>query len=213
LATALDKISCQCDGGGVLDVAVIDDPSAALAALDPVRARLLAELASAPASAAGVAARLGLPRQKVGYHLKALQEQGLVVEVDQRRHGGLTERVLAASAGAYVVSPSAMGAAGADPSRVPDRLSASYLVALAARVVREVGALVRGAERAGKRLPTLSIDTDIRFRSAEERAAFAAELGAAVGSLAARYHDESAPGGRWHRVVVVSHPRPAEEPS
>lgn len=195
------------------DVAVIDDPAAAVVALDPVRARLLAELASEPASAAGVAARVDLPRQKVGYHLKALQEQGLVVEVEQRRHGGLTERVLAASASAYVVSPSAMGAAGADPARVPDRLSASYLVALAARVVREIGILVRGAEQAGKRLPTLSIDADIRFRSAAERAAFADELAAAVRSLASRYHDESAPGGRWHRVVVVSHPRPSEEES
>ena len=194
------------------DVAVLDTAAAALVALDPTRARLLAALAEEPASAAGVAARVDLPRQKVGYHLKALQEQGLVVEVEQRRHGGLTERVLAASAGAYVVSTAAMGGAGADPARVPDRLSASYLLALAARVVREVGALVRGAEDAGKRLPTLSIDADIRFRSAAERAAFADELAAAVRSLAARYHDESAPGGRWHRVVAVSHPRP-EEPT
>ncbi len=52
-------------------VAVLDDPGAALAALDPMRASLLAALAAEPASAAAVAARLGLPRQKVGYHLNA----------------------------------------------------------------------------------------------------------------------------------------------
>lgn len=192
-----------------LAVAVIDDPATAVAALDPVRARILAALAEEPASAAGVAARIGLPRQKVGYHLNALADRGLVVEVEQRKHGGLTERVLAASAAAYVVSPTAMGTAGADPDRIGDRLSASYLVALAARAVGEVGRLARGAAAAGRRLPTLSIDTDIRFASAADRAAFADQLAATVADLAARYHDESAPGGRWYRVVALAHPRPA----
>ena len=193
------------------DVAVIDDPVAAVVALDPVRSQLLAALAAEPGSAAAVAARVGLPRQKVGYHLMALREQGLVVEVEQRRHGGLTERVLATSAAGYVVSPASMGAAAADPARVPDRLSASYLLALAGRVLREVGALVRGAEQVGRRLPTLSVDADVRFGSAEERARFADDLAAAVRSLVSRYHDESAEGGRWYRVVTLSHPRPYEE--
>jgi len=194
----------------MLDVAVIDDPAAAVAALDPVRSALLAALAIEPSSAAGIAARLGLPRQRVGYHLNALEQQGLVQEIETRRHGGLTERILAPSAAAYVVSPAALGAAGSDPDRVADRLSAAYLIALAARVVREVGASVRGAERAGKRLPTLSLDTDVRFRSPADRAAFADELAAAVRSLVARYHDESG-SGRWYRVVTVAHPRPAKE--
>ncbi len=195
------------------DVSVIEDPAAAVVALDPVRSRLLAALAEQPASAASLAARIGLPRQRVGYHLKALEEHGLVVEVDQRRHGGLTERVLGASAPAYVVSPGAMGPASTDPARVRNRLSAAYLIALAARVVREVGRLLPTAERAGKRLPTLSVDVDLRLRSAQDRTAFAEELGAAVRSLAARYHDESAHHGRWYRVVVMSYPRPDKEPA
>ncbi len=193
------------------DVAVLEDPATAIVALDPLRSRMLASLATEPASAAGVAVRLGLPRQKVGYHLNALAEQGLVVEVTSRRHGGLVERIFASSAASYVVSPSAMGAAAADPRRLPDRLSAAYLVALAARVVREVGGLLGGSEAAGQRLPTLSIDTDVRLRSAAERAAFADELAAGVRSLVARYHDESAPAGRWYRVVALAHPRPQED--
>ena len=195
------------------DVAVIDDPAAAVVALDPIRSRLLASLAGEPASAAGLAARLGLPRQKVGYHLNALQDRGLVAEVEQRRHGGLTERIFAASAATFIVSPAAMGDAAPDPVHMPDRLSAAYLVALAGRALREVGALLRGADAAGKHLPTLAIDTDLRFRNAAERAAFAEELGDAVRSLAARYHDESAPGGRWHRVVAIAHPKPQEKSS
>jgi DNA-binding transcriptional ArsR family regulator len=195
----------------VPDVAVLDDPQAAAVALDPLRSRLLAELARAPASAAGLAARLGLPRQHVRHHLVALEGQGLVVEVDRRRHGGITERVLAASAAAYVVSPAALGPAAAEPAKVPDRLSAAYLVALAARAVREVGALLQGAERAGKPLPTLSVDADVRFATPADRAAFAAELAVAVRALVARHHDESAGDGRWYRVVAVSHPRPPSE--
>ncbi len=193
------------------DVAVLDDPQVAAAALEPTRARLLAALAAEPASAASVAVRLGLPRQRVGHHLRALEDKGLLVEVGRRRHGGLTERVLTASARAYVVSPAALGPAAADPAAVADRLSAAYLLALAARAVREVGALVRGAERAGRRLPTLSVEADIRFASAADRAAFAEDLAACVRDLAARYDDESASGGRTYRVVALSHPRPAEQ--
>ncbi|HLL68189.1 MAG TPA: helix-turn-helix domain-containing protein [Micromonosporaceae bacterium] len=192
------------------DIAVIEDPATAVLALDPRRSRLLAALAAEPASAAALAARLGLPRQQTGYHLKALQDQGLVLEIGQRNHGGITERILAASAQGYVVSPAAMGTAGVDPTRMRDRLSAGYLVALAARAVREVGELLRGAQSAGKRLPTLSIDTEVRFASADDRAACAAELADAVRTIAARYHDESSPGGRWYRIVAISHVRPLE---
>ena len=90
-----------------------------------------------------------------------------------------------------------------------DRLSAGYLVALAGRVVREVGGLARRADAAGKRLPTMAIDTEIRFRSAEDRAAFADELTAALLDLAARYHHDD---GRPHRLVVAAHPKPEETP-
>ena len=89
-----------------------------------------------------------------------------------------------------------------------DRLSASYLIALAARIVREVGDLWRGARRSDKRLATLAIDTVIRFASPAERAAFTADLANAVAALAARYHDEKAPQGRPHRLVVASYPAP-----
>ena len=193
----------------MFDVQVIDDPAAAAVALEPVRSRLLAELAE-PASAAALAVRVGIPRQKVNYHLRALEAHGLVREAETRRWGGLTERRMVASAASYVVSPGALGPAAADPRRRADRLSAGYLIALAARMVREVGELLRGAEEAGKNLATLSIDTEIRFRSPAERAAFTRELTQAVTSLAARYHDEHAPGGRPHRLVVAAHPLPTE---
>lgn len=193
----------------MLDVHVIENPAAATIALEPVRSRLLSELAE-PASAAALAARLGIPRQKVNYHLRALEAHGLVRVAEKRQWGGLTERLLVATATSYVVSPRALGPVAADPARSADRLSASYLIALGARVVREVGDLLRRALEANKRLPTLAIDTEIRFRSAADRAAFTDELTRAVTTLVARYHDETAPGGRSHRLVVVAHPLPSE---
>jgi DNA-binding transcriptional ArsR family regulator len=191
----------------MLGIQVIDDPATATVALDPTRSRLLSELA-APASAATLASRVGLTRQKVNYHLNALEGHGLVRLAQERKWGGLTERLLVATAASYVVSPSALGRVAVDPDREVDRLSASYLIALGARVVREVGGLVRRATETGKRLATLSVDTEIRFRSATERAAFSSELTEAVAKLVSKYHDETAPGGRAHRLVVVAHPLP-----
>ena len=191
----------------MLAVEVIEDPAAAVVALEPVRSRLLAELAE-PASAATLAARLRIARQKVNYHLRALEEHRLVRVAKKRKWGGLTERLLVATAASYVVSPGALGPAAADPDRNPDRLSASYLIALAARAVREVKALLDRSAETDKRLPTLSLDTVIRFRSVADRAAFSNELTTAVMTLVSRYHDASAPGGRAHRLVLVAHPLP-----
>jgi DNA-binding transcriptional ArsR family regulator len=200
----------------MFEIHVIDDPAAAAVALEPMRSRLLAELA-APASAAALAARVGLTRQKVNYHLHALEAHGLVRLAHERRWGGLTERLLVATAASYVVSPSALGPVAVDPDREADRLSASYLIALGARVVREVGDLVRRAAEAHKRLATLAVDTELRFRSAADRAAFSHELTEAITRLVSKYHDESAPGGRAHRLVVMAHPLPQrsnpEEPA
>jgi DNA-binding transcriptional ArsR family regulator len=190
----------------VLDVEVIEEAAVAVAALDPVRAAVLAALGE-PGSATTVARQLGLPRQKVNYHLRILEEYGLVELVEQRPRRGLTERVLRATARGYVVSPGALGRSGADPART-DRLSTRYLIAMAARLVGEVGLLARRAEAAGRPLATLTLDTEIRFASAADRAAFTAELTDAVTSLVARYHDEAAPGGRPHRLVVAAHPLP-----
>ncbi len=100
----------------MLDIQVIDDPAAATVALEPTRSRLLSELA-VPASAATLATRVGLARQKVNYHLHALEVHGLVRLAQERKWGGLTERLLVATAASYVVSPSALGPVAVDPNR------------------------------------------------------------------------------------------------
>ncbi|GII49230.1 transcriptional regulator [Planotetraspora silvatica] len=189
----------------MFEVAVIEDAAAAEVSLDPVRARLLAELAVA-GSATMLAAKVGLPRQKVNYHLRALERHGLVELVEERRKGNMTERVMRATAASYVISPAALAAVQPDPSRSPDRLSARWLLAVAARLVRDVGVLITGAAAARRRVATFALDGEVRFASAADRAAFAEELAGAVAALVGKYHDETAEGGRDHRVIVAVHP-------
>ena len=205
----------------MLDVEVIDDPAAATVALEPVRSRLLSELAE-PASAATLAARLGIARQKINYHLRALESHDLVRVAEKRQWGGLTERLMIATASSYIVSPGAMGPVAVathsrHSARKIDGLSASYLIALAARAIREVSTLLRRSKALDKRLATLSLDMEVRFRSAADRTAFTNELTKAITTLVGRYHDASTPGGRSHRLVVMAHPLPqearAKEPS
>jgi DNA-binding transcriptional ArsR family regulator len=189
----------------MLDVAVIDDPAVAEISLDPMRARLLAELVE-PGSATMLAARVGLARQKVNYHLRELERHGLIELVEERKKGNVTERVMRATARSYVISPVVLAAVQPDPARSPDRLSARWLLALAARLVRDVGALIAGAAKARKPLATFALDAEVRFANPADRAAFAEELTKTIAALVSRYHDEQAAGGRDHRVVLAIHP-------
>jgi hypothetical protein len=85
------------------------------------------------------------------------------------------------------------------------------LLAVAGRLVSEVGELIGRSSVAGKPLATLGIDSEVRFASARDRAAFTAELAGAVNGLVAKYHDDAAPRGRPHRFVVALHPIIAKE--
>jgi DNA-binding transcriptional ArsR family regulator len=189
------------------DVRVLADAAAVEAALDPVRSAIL-EALTEPGSATTVAAALGSTRQKVNYHLKALEAHGLVELTERRTWGGITERFVRRTARRLVVAPDVLQRTAGDPDEVADHLSAAYLIAVNARAVSEVGAIV-GSTPAGTRLPTLTVDSVIGFRSPEDRAAFAADLQSAVAALAARYHHDD---GRPHRLTISSYPRP-EEPS
>lgn len=194
----------------------IADPGRAAILLNPLRLRLVEQLRE-PDSASGLARKLGLPRQKLNYHLRELERAGYVEEVEQRRKGNCVERVLRARARTWVISPEVLGALGADPAAVQDRFSSAYLVAVCARAIGDVARLREGARRAGMRLATMTLETEVRFASAGDRAAFAEELAASIARLAAKYHDDKAPSGRRFRFFLGGHPtvkataKPADE--
>src|SRR4026209_358757 len=131
----------------MLDIQVIDDPSTAAVAMEPTRSRILSELAS-PASAATLASRVGLARQKVNYHLRTLESHGLVELAEIRMRGGIAERMLRGKSATDGVAPAAIAGNGARPEQVADHLSADYLISLAGRIVHEVGTQARLADEA-----------------------------------------------------------------
>lgn len=185
--------------------------------LDPIRLEILARLRE-PESAAEVARGLGMPRQRVGYHIRALEKARLLRFVGERRRGNYVEHLLQATAACYVVGPSALGAVGPDTAGsgagLRDRFSSGYLIAAASRTIGEVATLRERARDAGKQLPTLTIESEVRFAAPDQQRAFAQELTESIARLIAKYHDAAAVGGRRFRIVVSGHPvLPADPPA
>jgi DNA-binding transcriptional ArsR family regulator len=189
---------------------VVRDADQAAALLAPLRMQILNTLRE-PGSATGVARQLGLPRQKVNYHLRELEQHRLLHFVEEQRKGNCMERIVQATARSYVISPEALGKLSDGVTPSSDRFSAAYLVSAAARVIRDLAVLGSRALSARKQIATLTIETEVRFASAGERAAFADELSRSVAALAAKYHHSTAPAGRTFRFVVAGLPKITKE--
>ena len=187
-------------------IELVTDPDRAATALSPDRRRLLAALVEAPDSATGLAERLGDSRQRLNYHLRELEKAGFLELVEERRKGNCVERVLRAKARHWLIDPAALAGLADEPLPPADRFSAAYLVALAARAIREVAGLTKKAVEGKKRLATLAIDTDVRLARPADFPAFADELARAVSEVIARHHDDDAPGGRRFRVLAGAWP-------
>jgi len=197
------------------NLAVLDSASSAAALLHPLRRRILESLAE-PDSAAGLARRLRLPRQRLNYHVRELARAGLLRRAGRRRKRNMIEQCYVATARSYALSPDLLGRLGADPRRVEDTLSAAYLLALAAQLQGELGRASREAAAQGKRLTTLSMNSEFRFENAEQRARFARALQAAVLDVIGRFAspaeraDGSAGAGRPYRLILGCYPEPPQ---
>jgi len=198
--------------------ALLDTAPRAAAVLHPLRQRILESLAE-PDSAAGLARRLRLPRQRLNYHVRELARAGLLRRAGRRRKRNMFEQCYVATARGYALSPELLGRLGADPGRVEDTFSAAYLLALAAQLQAELGRASREASAQGKRLTTLSMNSEFRFESAEQRARFARALEAAVVDVIGRFaspaerEDGTAGPGRPYRLIVGCYPVPPRSDS
>ncbi|WP_067812785.1 winged helix-turn-helix domain-containing protein [Actinomadura kijaniata] len=186
----------------------LDEPDTVAVVLAPLRRKLLAKLRE-PASATQLAAALGLPRQKVNYHLRALETAGLIELVEERRRRGCLERIMRARPGAVVVDPTVMSHDQDSPaeqlSLIQDQYAAEHLVDVAAATVRDVARMQVKADEAGKRLLTFTAETEVRFASPADVHRFTDELTEALREIAARFDTRD---GRQYRVVVAGHPTP-----
>ncbi len=180
----------------------------------PLRLAIL-RAAAEPRSATEIAAGLGLPRQRINYHIGRLRRAGFLLPAERRQRRGLFEQRYTASAKAYVIAPEALGPVAARADDMEDRLSAEYLLALAAQTQGELGQALGDAARKGKRVATLSISTEMRFSSPGQRARFARALQKAITRVVGRHSSpsntaEDAPAaGRLFRLVVGCYPPPA----
>jgi len=199
-------------GGSSLDL-VREPAQAAILLHHPLRLKILAALLERD-SATGVARRMKLPRQTVNYHVRELARARLLVRAGRRRCRHLFEQCYVATARGYVLSPELLGKLAADPAQVADTFSAKYLLGLASKLQSELARSVELAAAAGKRLATLSINTELRFTSPEQRAVFTRELQRTLLDLAARHSspfakaDGSPAEGRPFRLVVGCYPIP-----
>lgn len=187
-------------------VGYLEEPGTVQVALSPLRRRLL-NLLQEPASATMLAATLDMPRQRLGYHLRRLEEAGLVEVVEERQRRGFVERILKATAGDFVVDPSVMSSGEQRAfTRIHDRYAAEHLVNVAAATVRDVARMQARAESAGRRLLTFTIEADVRLGEPADVHRFTDELAAAVATCVAAFDTD---GGRSYRVVAGGHPTPA----
>ena len=198
---------------GAQPLDIIDDPARARAALQPIRLRLLHLLERAQ-SAPQLAKAIGMPRQRVLYHLRKLEAQRLVEAHDHGSVGRRIDRSYVRTATSYAIAPKTLGGVAVDRRTVADAFSSAYLSAVAGRALNDLAALGRAAAARGKRVPTLTLETEVRFATPADQRRFAGELTAALASLAAKYHRPDAPQGRTFRVFACGYPavpsRPAE---
>ncbi|MGJ6968281.1 helix-turn-helix domain-containing protein [Streptosporangium sp. G11] len=207
------------------EMTLMDEPDRLRVALTPIRRRLLGRLRE-PASAVQLAAEFDLPRQRVGYHLRVLEEAGLIELVEERPRRGFVERVMRVTANAFLVDPGVLaqadegdrageagdggGATGAAEvaegfRRVADQYAAEHLVEVAADTVRDVTRMAAAADRQGVRLLTFTLEARVRFAEPGDVHDFTDALADALSQVAARF---DTPGGRPYRLVAGGHPAP-----
>ena len=193
------------------ELRVLQSLASVSAVLSPIRLRLLENLGE-PDSAAGLARRLDLPRQKVNYHLRTLEREGLVELVEERQRRGCVERRLRNSARALVVSPTLLGRLAETPERARDRFSSAFLVERAARLVHEVAVLRERAAAVDQTLATFTLESELSFESPSAFKSFADELALELARLAARYDQPDRGASRRYRFVVGAHPAITKTP-
>src|SRR5689334_3983688 len=159
----------------------------------PLRSAVLSELRS-PASATEVASRLGESRQRVNYHVRALEQAGLIELVEERPRRGCTERVMRATCHAVVVEPRIVG----EVPGAQDRFAADTVLEGGARLVRDVAAARTAAAERGQRLLTFAIEAEIGLERPADVERFTDALADRIAELAAEF----GPGRRRYRIFL-----------
>ncbi|MDQ8755079.1 winged helix-turn-helix domain-containing protein [Sphingosinicella sp. LHD-64] len=187
-------------------LAMVEDAGTARLALSPLRQRLLARLRT-PASASALGDEFGMPRQKIGYHLRLLEKAGLIAEAGTRQRRGFTQKLYEARGDALIVDPMILAPTDPVATEKQDRFAAEHLVRTAAGLVREVSRMRDAAMGEGSRLLTFTVEADVAFARPSDVERFTSRLAEAVAAIAADFAPEGE--GRAYRVTIAGHPAAA----
>ena len=183
-------------------VASVSNAEAVQALVHPLRTQILEALRE-PASAAAVARQLNQARQRVNYHLKTLEQAGLVEQVGERRVGNFVESVYRAVARTFLVAPAVAWAGPRRAEALRSQHSLQALVLLGERLQRDAAGLLDRAAFDGEEIASASVTAEVKFAGEEERAAFLEEYMRALRPLLDRYGVKD---GATYRVVLAAYP-------
>jgi hypothetical protein len=186
---------------------ITDGKSAAVLLQHPLRSQLLAR-ATEPVSATELAAALGIPRQRMNYHVRQLIKAGFLKPAGRRLRRNLVERRYVATARSYALSSSMLGALSSNARKLPEQNSLPHALMTASVMQNELTAITEAASNAGVRVRVLSMATELRFDNAASRSEFATSLLDAMANLIGKHASESAPSSASgsYRLVVGLYP-------
>ncbi len=193
------------------EIHCITERAHAAEVLQPLRLEIL-QLAREPASASEISQKLGLSRQRVNYHVRILARSGFLQRAGRRRRRNMIEQRYVASARAFLLSPELLGGVGADWRRVEDTAGAGYLLALNCQMGSDLVRVCRESGRTGERASALSLKSQFRFESSEQRERFERALEKAVVRVVTDHTSpnlkpDGSPGpGSPYRLVLGCYP-------
>ncbi len=170
------KTTDLADATDAPSVTLLQNPDVVLAALSPVRRRILAALTE-PASATGISDSLGMTRQKVNYHLRALEAAGLVHLHEERPKRGVIERIMQRSQDVVLVDPATF--AETDLSR-RDVVGIAGVISTASDIIRHASTVARQASADGAKVAAVTLDTEIRLRDPAALRSLVADITAVI---------------------------------
>lgn len=189
------------------DVLYIEEFDQASTLMKPLRIEIIKRMAE-PCTCQDLAEALDESPQKIYYHVKALQNAGLVEKVEERRVRGIMEGIYQARARSYWLSPEIAGRVGGR-RKAQDQMSLGFLYTLAEELQADVGRL---AEVTDQPVPSLGLDAMIQLRDGEHRAEFMRDLQGMFQQLSEKYgntNEANDPStGQSFRIAFACYPKP-----
>lgn len=164
------------------EVLYIEDVDQAAALLKPQRIEML-KLMDHPRTCLELSKVFGETPQKIYYHIKALQNAGLVEQVGERRVRGTVEGSYQARARSYWLASELIGQIGG-ASIAQDQASLRHLLSLTEEMRGDIGHL---AQQVGREIPSLGLSLHVELDDEARRAEFMADVQRMAQILAHKY--------------------------